>query len=160
MDVSFDGVTLGESLAYQNIVSRRATFHYSELGEYLHAFLSDVARHEGTPRGACFYSLNNVPMDEMTDIEFFLPVTHGTPVMGDDLLFHTYFEVAPLARTVVTGHLEQRTEYAYAQLLAALESRELTINTPFFHVFPDDASPYVAVYLGYTDPTKTTTAMA
>ena len=52
----------------------------------------------------------------------------------------------------VTGEVERRTEYVYAQLLAALESRGLRVNAPFFHVFPDDGSAYATVYLGYAEP--------
>lgn len=157
MGVPLQGVTLGEQLAYQNIVSRRATFHYNKLGEHLESFLSDVVSCGGTPKGACFYSLNNVPMDETTDMEFFVPLRQSFLDTDAGLLFHSYFEVSPLAQTVITGEIEQRTEYAYAQLLDTLQTRNLEINTPFFHTFPDDGAPYVSVYLGYTHPTTTST---
>lgn len=149
-------VLFEEQLAYQNVVSRRAKFHYSELGTYMQAFVSDVVAQGGTPKELCFYSLNNVPMDEITDIEFFLPINESFFVSGEGLRFHSYFEVFPTVRGTVTGDLESGTEYVYALLLEFLERRGWEVNAPFFHVFPVDGSPYVSVYLGYVDPAEVT----
>lgn len=144
-------ITFNETLAYQNVVSRRARFPYREFGDQLESFVSDVAEHGGTPKGGYFYSLNNVPLDEVTDIELFLPIRESTFRPREGMFFHSYFEISPLARGVVTANYEQQTEYVYAQLLAALEHHELEINAPFFHCLPGDGSAYVSVYLGYVD---------
>jgi hypothetical protein len=146
-------VLFEEQLAYQNVVSRRAKFHYGELDTYLQAFVSDVVAQGATLKEPCFYSLNNVPMDEMTDVEFFLPINESSFVSGEGMRFHSYFEVFPTVRGTVTGDFETRTEYVYALLLASLERRGWEVNAPFFHVFPADGSPYVSVYLGHMDPT-------
>ena len=145
-------VTLEERLAFQNVVSRRSKFHYSELSAYLDAFVSEVATAGGTSKGPAFYSLNNVPMDEITDIEIFLPVEEASLDTDAGMRFHSYVEVAPLARCVVAGDFEQQTEFTYARLLAALEQHDLEINAPSFHVLPEDDAEYVAVYLGYASP--------
>lgn len=145
-------VLFQEQLAYQNVVSRRLKFHYSEFDRHMQAFISDVAAQGATPKAPGFYSLNNVPMDEMTDIEFFLPIIESSFVPGKGMRFHSYFEVFPTARATVVGDFETRTEYVYALLLSALEQQGCEVNAPFFHVFPVDGSPYVSVYLGYIDP--------
>ena len=148
-------VLFEEQLAYQNVVSRRATFHYSELDTYLQAFVADVVAQGGTPKEPCFYSLNNVPMDEMTDIEFFLPINQSSFLSGEEMRFHSYFEVFPTARGTVAGDFEGRTEYVYALLLTFLERRGWEVNAPFYHVFPVDGAPYVSVHVGYMDPAAT-----
>ena len=142
-----------EQLAHQNVVSRRATFHYGELDARVQAFVSDVVAQGGTPTEPCFYSLNNVPMDEMTDVELFIPIIESSFAPGDGMRFHSYFEVFPTVRGTVTGDFTTRTEYVYALLLASVERRGWEVNAPFYHVFPADGSPYVSVYLGYVDPT-------
>lgn len=152
MDALLQAVTFDEKLAYQNVVSRRATFHYSTLGAQLAAFVSDVVRRGGTPKGPYVYSLNNVPLDEITDIEFFLPIREDTFTAEEGTRFHSYFEVGPLVKGIVTGDFEHRTEQVYAQLLAALDGNGLEINAPFFHVLPEDGSKYASVYVGYVDP--------
>ncbi|GAB3575462.1 DUF5085 family protein [Leifsonia lichenia] len=156
MDSILQGIAFEEKLAFQNVVSRRAKFHYSELGEHLEAFVSDVARCGGTPKGPHFSSLNNVPLDEITDIELFLPVRESTFRPQEGMLFHSYVEIGPVAHGIVRGDFENQTELVYSQLLAALESRDLTINAPFFHVFPSDGSKYASVYLGYAETTEAT----
>lgn len=145
-------VVFGEQLARQNVVSRRARFYYAEMETRLTQFVADVVAQGGTPKEPCFYSLNNVPMDEITDIEFFLPINEASFVEGVDMRFHSYFELSPVALATVTGDPETQTEYVYALLLGALRQRGCELNTPFFNVFPADGSPYVSVYLGYVDP--------
>lgn len=147
-------VYVGEQLAFQNVVTCRAKFHFRELGERLQEFLGEVLAAGGTLRGMPFYSLNNVPVDEMTDIEFFLPINEESFAPTEGMRFHSYVELSPLALATVTGDLESQTERVYALLLSTLEAHGLEINAPFFHTIPMDGSPYVSVYVGYRDPTE------
>lgn len=144
-------VSFGERLAFQNVVSARAEFHYTELAGHLDEFAVAVNAAGCEPTGPLFYSLNNVPMDEMVDIEMFLPIRQNTFDGADGLRFSSYFEVFPLVRGVVTGDFETQTEAVYAQLLEALEAQDLEINSPFFHVLQKDGSPHALVYLGYAE---------
>jgi hypothetical protein len=161
MEVVFHDITPGERLAFQNVVSSRAQFHYSELAERFDAFTADVVALGGEPRGPLFYGLNNVPTDGIVDVEMFLPIRQNTFPGEEGLRFHSYFEVSPLLRGVVTGDFERQTEVVYARLLATLEANDLEMNSPFFHVFQKDVSPYALVYVGYagragsTDPSDT-----
>ena len=151
METAFRDVTFGERLAYQNVLSTRARFHYSEMAERLNDFVASVTASGGEPRGPLFYSLNNVPMDEMVDIEMFLPIRQATFKVADGLLFHSYFEVKPLLRGVVKSDFENQTEHVYAQLLATLEANQLEINTPFYHLLQSDVTPYALAFVGYRD---------
>jgi hypothetical protein len=149
METPFNGVSFGERLAFQNVVSTRTKFHYSELAERFDAFVSAVTVAGGQPKGPLFYSLNNVPMDAMVDIELFLSIQQSTFSSGEGFRFSSYFEVSPMLRGIVKGDFANQTEVVYAQLLAALEAEGLAINSPFFHVLQKDVSPYALVYLGY-----------
>lgn len=152
METVFHDVTFREKLAYQNVVSSRATFHYSEMAEHFDGFTARIAAKGYEPKGPFFYSLNNVPMDEMVDIEMFLPILQDTFSAEEGLQFHSYFEVSPLVRGIVKGDFENQTERVYAQLLVTLEANELEINTPFFHLVQRDVSPYALIFVGYVDP--------
>lgn len=154
MESVFRNVALGERLAYQNVVSSRTRFHYSEMLERLESFVTDVSASGYDPKGPLFYSLNNVPIDETADIEMFLPVQQDSPASEGGLHFHSYFEVSPLVRGVVEGDFESQTERVYAQLLATLEMNDLTINSAFFHVLQRDVVPYSLVLVGYRDSTR------
>ncbi|QNE37232.1 DUF5085 family protein [Leifsonia shinshuensis] len=145
-------VAFGERLAYQNVVSSRETFHFSELAARFEEFASAIAKRGYDPQGPFFYSLNNVPLDEVVDIEMFLPIRQGTFDDEPGLFFHSYFEMSPLLHGVVGGDFENRTEQVYAQLLGILDANGLVINSPFVHVVHRDASPSVSVYVGYSQP--------
>ncbi len=116
--------------------------------------MTDIVRQGGTPKGPSVYSLNNVPLDEITDIEFFLPIHEAAFRADGGMLFHSSFEISPLVKGIVTGDFENQTELIYARLLAALDANGLEINAPFFHVFPADGSKYASVYVGYADPSE------
>lgn len=132
--------------------SARAQFHYSESAERFDRFASRITAKGYDPNGPFFYSLNNVPLDEMVDIEMFLPIRQSTFAGERDLLFRSYFQLAPLLRGIVRPDFESQTERVYAQLLSALEVKELEINSPFFHLVGQDVSPYACVFVGYVDP--------
>ncbi|WP_158861886.1 DUF5085 family protein [Leifsonia sp. AG29] len=140
----------GKRLAYQNVLSSRATFHYSELGERFGEFTSAITQNGYDPKGPLFYSLNNVPLDEMVDIEMFLPIRQDSVQPEEGLLFHSYFDVSPLLSGMVTGDFEVQAEHVYAQLLATLDVNGLQQNTPFYHLVRNDIAPYVSVLVGYS----------
>ena len=68
------------------------------MAEDFDRFVTKIAAKGYDPKGPFFYSLNNVPMDEMVDIEMFLPIHQNTFAAGDGLRFDSYFEVFPLLR--------------------------------------------------------------
>ncbi|QIM16230.1 DUF5085 family protein [Leucobacter insecticola] len=152
MSVAGRAVTFGERLAFQNVVSYRAKFPYEEFGARLEEFLSNVVACGGTLRGPMMYSLNNVPLDEVTDIEFFMPVNETSLEVRGGMRFRTYLQITDLARSVVVGDFERNTEAVYVLLVASLKEAGLEINAPFFHVPARDGAGHMAVYLGYRNP--------
>jgi hypothetical protein len=156
MDGLFHDLSFGHRLALQNVVSCRSTFHYGELAERVDCFASALDDKGCDPNGPFFYSLNNVPLDEIVDLEMFIPIQQDAFASEEGFRFHSYFEVSPLLRGIVKGDFEAQTEMVYAQLLATLEANDLEINSPFFHVVGKDVSPYASVYVGYRDPADST----
>lgn len=137
-----------ESLNFQNVVSKRVKFHYSEMEKYYQDFVSDIVAGGYNLKGPYFYSLNNVPMDEIVDIEMFFPIIENTFVRSG-YQFSSYFEVDQMIKTIIVGDFDVDTEQAYAELLATLEFNDLDIATPFYHVYPKSGMKYVDLYLGH-----------
>lgn len=138
-----------EKIAHQNVVRKRVTFHYLEFEQHFQTFIEGIVDAGYTIKGPVFYSLNNTPLDEMVDIEFFLPIAEGIFSLSG-YRFSSYFIVESLIKTRVMGNFNIMTERAYALLLVSLEENDLEINTPFYHVIPSDGSSYVEIFLGYT----------
>jgi effector-binding domain-containing protein len=154
METVFRDVAFGQRLAFQNVVSSRAKFHYTEMAEHFDRFAARIAAKGCEAKGPLFYSLNNAPTDEMVDLEMFLPIHENTFIAEAGLRFHSYFEVFPLLRGIVKGDFESQTEWVYAELLATLEANNVEINCPFFHVFHKDPSPHALVFVGYRGPSE------
>ncbi|NQL66433.1 DUF5085 family protein [Streptococcus suis] len=138
-----------DKITHQNVVRKRETFHYLQFEEHFQTFIEGIVDAGYTIKGPVFYSLNNTPLDEMVDIEFFLPIAEGIFSLAD-YRFSSYFIVGSLIKTRVLGDFNIMTERAYALLLLSLEENNLEINTPFYHVIPSDGSRYVEIFLGYT----------
>lgn len=141
-------VFTADKIGFQNVVSKRATFYYSEMEKNYQNFVSDITDGGYNLKGSYFYSLNNVPTDEMIDVELFFPIIENTFEI-EGYQFMTYFEIRQLIKTIIIGDFRISTEQSYAKLLTTLEENQLGIATPFYHVFPKDGSKYVNLYLGY-----------
>lgn len=141
-------VFTADKISFQNVVSKRAKFYYSEMEENYKNFVSGIIDEGYKLKGPFFYSLNNVPTDEMIDIEMFFPIIENIFEV-EDYQFASYFEITPLLKTIIVGDFDNVTEQSYAELLATLEVNNLNIATPFYHVFPKNGSKYVNLYVGY-----------
>lgn len=137
-----------DKIAYQNVVRKREKFHYLEFEKHFQKFLSDIVDAGYSIKGPVFYSLNNTPLDEMVEIEFFLPILEGVFSLTG-YRFSSYFVVESLLKIRIEGNFQVMTEGGYALLLASLEENDLEMNTPFYHILPSDGSEYVELYLGY-----------
>ncbi|MBP2624055.1 DUF5085 family protein [Streptococcus oricebi] len=141
-------VEVVDRLAYQNVVRKRSSFHYSEMEEHMQQFISGVLNAGYRLKGPFFYSLNNLPMDEIVDIEMFLPIFDSVfQLEGYD--FSSYFLIENLFKTVVLHDFENLTELAYAELVATIKENHLEINTPFYHILPKTDLKYVEVLVGF-----------
>lgn len=147
MKLPVDVVKTGK-IAFQNVVRKRMSFHYSEMEKHLSQFTSMLIELGYQPKGPFFYSLNNVPLNEIIDIEMFMPVTNNVFQL-EGYEYSTYFEVRNLLKIVVTGDLDTTTEIGYAKLLLSLEENNLDIATPFYHMVPQDGLRYLEIFVGY-----------
>ncbi|BDR59421.1 DUF5085 family protein [Xylocopilactobacillus apicola] len=135
-------------LGFQNVVSQRFSFHYSKFDEFYRNFLSGILDNGYHLKGPYFYSLNNVPRDQIVDIEMFMPIEENY-FQVEEYQFASYFEITNLLKTIVFGDFDITTEQSYAKLLTTIELNNLDIATPFYHVIPSNGSRYVSIYLGY-----------
>ncbi|MGK0551122.1 DUF5085 family protein [Enterococcus faecalis] len=141
-------VFTAEKIGFQNVVSKRAKFHYSEMEKNYENFVSGIADEGYNVKGPYFYRLNNVSKDEMVDIEMFFPIIENT-FEAEGYQFASYFEIKQLFKTIIVGDFDKVTEQSYADLLATLEENNLNVATPFYHIFPQNGSKYVNLYIGY-----------
>ncbi|RSI21902.1 DUF5085 family protein [Streptococcus sanguinis] len=139
-----------EKIAFQNVVRKRFSFHYRDMEKYLDQFLSEIVADGYQLKGPFFYSLNNVPLNEIVDIEMFIPILSGSFYM-EGYEFSTYFEVRDLLKTVITGDFATMTEVGFAKLVVVLEENNLEIATPFYHIVPKDGLQYLELLVGYCD---------
>ncbi|PZD94572.1 DUF5085 domain-containing protein [Paenibacillus sambharensis] len=145
-------VLTGDSIRHTNVLSQVHRFHYSEMDAYIRRFLRDVMWTQATIRGPFFYSLLNVPMDEVLSVEFFMPVEQSDVAVPEGMQFHSYFAVEDMMTYCVHTNFETSTEAAYKILLDEAEHRQLHQVTPFFHVFSGDRSlPYLMIKIGVAE---------
>lgn len=137
-----------EKIAFQNVVRKRASFHYNEMDKHLHQFISGIVGAGYQIKGPFFYSLNNVPLNEVVDIEMFMPISNDLFQL-EGYEFSTYFEVDNLLKTVVQGNLAEMTEVGFAKLVLSLAENELEIATPFYHIVPKDGLQYLELLVSY-----------
>ena len=143
-----EGVTVQDAFQAQNVLRKRKTFHITELKEEVDAFLTAVEMAGAHPSGPLVYSLNNVPEDGNMDIEFFLPVEEDY-IEIEGMRFSSYFEIDNIILTAIDRDYEELTKEAYARLLWTLEQNDRELNTPFYHVLPDDGAEKVIILVGY-----------
>ncbi|MBC1412861.1 DUF5085 family protein [Listeria welshimeri] len=144
----FPGVFKVEKFGFQNVVSKRTKFHYSEMEKNYEDFASGITDGGYSIKGPYFYSLNNVPTDEMIDVEMFFPIIENSFEV-EGYQFASYFEINQLLKTTIVGDFDRTTEHSYAGLLVTLEENKLNLATPFYHIFPKNGSKYVDLYIGY-----------
>lgn len=139
-----------DSIRYQNVISRKYRFHFSEMEGAMQDFLQDISILDVTLRGPMFYSLNNVPMDEIMNVEFFMPVENNYVEVMEDMQFHSYFSVEDMVSICLFENFEQDTEVGYAMILKYLEENGFEQATPMFHIFSgDETLQYVFLKMGY-----------
>ncbi|THF73930.1 DUF5085 family protein [Cohnella fermenti] len=142
-------VNPSDSIRHTNVLSKRYRFHYTEMERALEQFTSEVDRLQASPKAPLFYSLNNVPMDEFMNVEFFLPVQEDRVDVRDDMIFHSYFSVEDMISCSIHTHIEAYTEVAYRILLEYIKQKELLQATPVFHVLSGDRTlPYLSLKIG------------
>lgn len=140
-----------DSIKYTSVISRKYRFYYKDMEQYLSNFMNDVMKLKVTIKGPLFYSLNNVPMDEIMNVEFFMPVDEDYVNVPEDMHFHSYFFIDKMISTCDLADHEASTETAYGELLHYMESHYLRQTTPIYHIVSGDRSlPYLFIKIGFS----------
>lgn len=146
---------LGDSIRYTNVISKKYRYHYKETSDIMKGFLEDIIATGANIKGPLFYSINNVPMDEMVNAEYFMPVHEDRVPVPEDMLFHSYFNIEDMITYCVYDEFEAKTELAYGILLQHIEHNQLRQTTPIFHVISGDHSQqYVFIKIGVAAETE------
>lgn len=114
-----------DSIRYRNVLSRKYRFHYSDMNKAIEDFMEKLSELKATGKGPFFYSLNNVPMDEIMNVEFFMPVREDYVDTKDIMEFHSYFSIENMISHSIYDKVEQNTELVYRLLLDYIEENEL-----------------------------------
>ncbi|MFT9600536.1 DUF5085 family protein [Mesobacillus sp.] len=127
-----------DQLQATNVISKTYTFHYKQWDAYLSQFMNDISLLGVTIKGPLFYSINNVPKDEIVKVEFFMPVEEDLPSIDSDMVFRSYFGFDHMVSITDFSHDETVTEEVYARLLYYINTNQLQQITPIFHVLSGD----------------------
>lgn len=132
-----------------NVVSRKYRSHYQDLDEALKDFMEELISINVTLKGPLFYSINNVPMDELVNFEFFMPIEENSISQSEDLQFHSYYSIEDMVSIIIHNNIEQETEIAYKLLLEHIEENQLQQATPIYHMISGDRDfQYVIIKIG------------
>lgn len=142
-------IKTNDSIRYQNVLTQKRTFHYKDMQETLESFLKKVDETGCKKVGPLCYALHNIPTDEMTEMEFLMPVQE-CDVQSKDLQFNTYYSVEDMLSTYVFGDYESSMEMAYSGLIEFMRAAKLEPVTPFYHVV-DRERRYIKIMIGYRE---------
>lgn len=138
-----------DSLQYRNVVSQPFTTHYSNFGEVIINFFTTVEEAGVTLKGAHFYSLENIPKNEIMIGQLFVSIEEDYAELPGDMKFHSYFSIEDMVSIHVIDHFEEYTEVAYALLLNYIDKNPIQQVTPIFHILNGDKDfPFITVKIG------------
>jgi hypothetical protein len=138
-----------DALRYSNVISYKCKFHFQEFDKYLTGFLNEIAACKATIEGPLFYSLNNVPMNEEMDVEFFIQVQDDYIQVPDGFFFHSYYSIENMISMFSFVEVENMTTGVYSALLIYIEENGLQLSTPIFHILSgDEQFHYVHIKMG------------
>ncbi|MFZ7946300.1 MULTISPECIES: DUF5085 family protein [Bacillaceae] len=127
-----------DSIRFANVLSRKYRFHYLDMNEALEDFLHDIGSHKGTVRGPLFYSIHNIPSDEVINAEFYMPMEEDWIEPMADMRFHSFYSIENMISLCIAENLEVKTEAAYKLLFEYMKEYSLEQATPIFHVISGD----------------------
>lgn len=141
-----------DSIRYRNVLSKKYRFHYKDMEKAIEDFMTKVSELKATVKGPLLYSLNNLPMDEMMNVEFFMPVKEDFIDTKEIMDFHSYYNIENMISQSLYNNVEQNTELVYRIMLDYIEEHDLEQVTPIFHVMSGDRSfPYVFIKIGVSE---------
>lgn len=142
-------IVTNDSIKYKNVVSKKYYFYHKDFDKVYKAFFDEVMKVGYTLKGPFFYSINNVPKDEMVYGELFIPVNEDKPLDSDELNYQSYFNIENMLGASVFGDFLSNTEYTYGKLLAFIDKFQLKQVTPIYHIISsDDTMNYALIKIG------------
>lgn len=143
-------ISMRDSICYQNVISKKDTFYYKDMGRHLSEFLRQVRLAGAHPNGNVFYALNNVPQEKIMKVEFFVPVKDEDIQETSGLRFYSYFSIEDMMSIRIKSRFEENTEKAYSALLELMKATNLKQVTPPFHIMNNvDGKRFVTLKIGY-----------
>lgn len=127
-----------EELMYKNVVWHTYEIYYKDFEKALEDFNQKLISANLTVNGPLFYSLNNIPHDEIMQVDMYMPVEQSFVGKESDLHFQSYFYIDQMIMTRITGDFETNTEFAYDELLKYCLEHEYIIVSPMYHVIRGD----------------------
>ncbi|MGJ7922742.1 DUF5085 family protein [Neobacillus sp. LXY-4] len=139
-----------DHIRYTNVVSRKYRYHYQDIEKVMTDFVSDLVKLNASVKGPLFYSINNVPLDEVVNGEFFMPIHQDSLDIMEDMNFHSYFSIEDMVSIcLASSNFERDTEIAYRMLIDYMELHGLAQVSPIFHiVFRDETLQYIFIKIG------------
>lgn len=138
-----------DSIRFKNVVSKKYSFYYEDMDKAIEEFLDNICEKGAVAKGPLFYSLNNIPMDKMMNVEFFMPIEQDKFEVDNGVYFHSYFSIENMVSIYICDNFEKNTEVAYAALLNYIDENKLKQVTPIFHVIlGDETMRYAAIKIG------------
>lgn len=138
-----------DHIRYCNVVSAKYHFHYHDMEEVMKDFILKLKQQNLTLKGPLFYSINNVPLDEKINGEFFMPVREENFKPEEGQYFHSYYSIEDMVSITIHKDIEQETQIAYKLLLEYIEENGLQQATPIYHIVSGDQEfQYVMIKIG------------
>jgi effector-binding domain-containing protein len=138
-----------DHIRYSNVVSMKYHFHYNDMQDVIKDFIMTLTKQNVTLKGPLFYSINNVPLDEKINGEFFMPIQEESLELLEDICFHSYYSIEDMVSLTLHNNIEQETQIAYKLLLEHIEANNLQQATPIFHIVSGDHDfQYMMVKVG------------
>ena len=127
-----------DELMYKNVVWHSYEIYYKDFEKALEDFNDKLVNAELTVNGPLFYGLNNIPHDEIMQVDIYMPVEQSFVAKDADLNFQSYFYIDNMIMTRITSDFETNIELAYDELLKYTKENDYNIISPMYHVVKED----------------------
>lgn len=145
-------VNPNDSIRFRNVISKRYKLYNKDIAEVMEAFLTEVSKININIKGPLFYSINDVPNNDIMEMEFFIPIKEDKAEVYDDMDFHSYFSIENMISESIFHDFEKNTEITYTILNEYLKQNKLIQVTPIFHVISGDQTlQYAFIKIGVSE---------
>src|SRR5699024_5271051 len=112
--------------------------HYTDFEKALDDFNEKLVQAGLTINGPLFYALHNAPLEEIMDIDIYIPVEQQYVDPATNLLFQSYFYIENMLMTRVKEDFNVNTEKAYEEIFRYAIDVNLQIASTMYHIIRGD----------------------